>query len=163
MVNSNLKRTISGREFETPLGVSRGWLESLTNFASAHSVLLLRVSLGVVFCAFGVLKLFPGLSPADHLAGDTINWLSFGTVPPFLAVRLLAAFECTIGLLLLVGFRPRLTAIAILVHMAGTLTPLILFPHQCFQSFLIPTMLGQYILKNLVFIAAALSVLGSRA
>jgi uncharacterized membrane protein YkgB len=46
-----------------------------------HGITLLRVSLGVVFLWFGVLKFFPGLSPAQSLAARTIHTLTFGMVP----------------------------------------------------------------------------------
>jgi hypothetical protein len=50
---------------------------------------LLRLSLGVNFLWFGVLKLFPGLSPAESLAGDTITKLTFGLLPPEIPVPVL--------------------------------------------------------------------------
>ncbi len=43
---------------------------------------LLRVSLGIVFFWFGVLKFFPDLSPAQGLATRTISVLTLGLVPP---------------------------------------------------------------------------------
>ncbi|RQW06070.1 hypothetical protein EH222_09245, partial [candidate division KSB1 bacterium] len=48
----------------------------LTNWLAHHSLLLLRVSLGIVFFWFGVLKFFPGLSPAQDLAARTIEVLT---------------------------------------------------------------------------------------
>ena len=45
---------------------------AMTSWMSANGVLILRVSLGVVFLWFGFLKFFPGVSPAQNLAGDTI-------------------------------------------------------------------------------------------
>ncbi|POA51464.1 hypothetical protein C1884_30505, partial [Pseudomonas sp. GW460-R15] len=87
--------------------------------------------------------LFPGVSPAEDLAGRTINALSFGFVPPSIALKGLAVWECMIGLGLLSGRRSRLVLGLLLLQMAGTLTPLILFPsetwvHAPFE----PTMLG---------------------
>ena len=53
----------------------------LTALMADHGVLALRLSLGVIFLWFGLLKFFPGLSPAQSLAADTIAILSFGLVP----------------------------------------------------------------------------------
>jgi uncharacterized membrane protein YkgB len=47
---------------------------------SKYGLLLLRLSIGIVFFWFGILKFFPGLSPAQDLAIRTIDLLSFGLV-----------------------------------------------------------------------------------
>ena len=97
-----------------------------------HGVPLLRVSLGIVFLWFGTLKFFPGLSPAQDLAARTISVLSFGFVGPAISVPVLAAWECLIGLGLLSGRFMRLTLLLLAAQMAGTLTPLVLFPGEVF-------------------------------
>ena len=43
---------------------------------SRHGIRLLRISLGIVFFWFGVLKFFPGLSPAQDLAIKTMRILT---------------------------------------------------------------------------------------
>ena len=53
-----------------------------------HGVTLTRVSLGIVYLWFGALKFFPGTSPAETLATDTITRLTAGNVPEDLARRL---------------------------------------------------------------------------
>src|SRR5262245_57247783 len=45
------------------------------------SITLLRLSLGLVFLGFGVLKFDPGLSPAEGLAKETMDKLTLGLVP----------------------------------------------------------------------------------
>ena len=64
----------------------------------AHSIALLRVSLGLVFLAFGALKFFPGLSPIEGLATRTTTALTFGRVPPSAGLVIIAALEVTIVL-----------------------------------------------------------------
>ncbi len=54
---------------------------SLNRWLVAHSIALLRVSLGLVFLAFGAFKFFPGLSPIEGLATRTTTALTFGLVP----------------------------------------------------------------------------------
>jgi len=131
----------------------------LTRWSARHAVTLLRVSVGVVYVWFGVLKFFPGLSPAQDLAARTIGVLSLGTLPPQRAVLLLALLETTIGVGLLTGRHLRAVLLLMLGQMAGTLTPLLLFPDETFTRFPIaPTLEGQYIIKNVVLISAAILI-----
>ena len=133
----------------------------ITRWMASHGMWLLRVSLGVVFLWFGALKFFPGLSPASDLAARTIYALSFGTVPAQVSVPLLAAWECVIGLGLIIGVYMRATLFLLALQMAGTLTPLVLFPGEVFTRVpYAPTLEGQYIIKNAVLISAAI-VLGA--
>lgn len=135
--------------------------ERIRSFAATHTQLFLRLSLAFVFCGFGVLKLFPGGSPAEHLAGETLRFLSLGKLSPLVGVPLLGLFELSIGFAVLFKPGARFTIPALLLHMAGTLTPLFVFPHAVFTQFPLPTLVGQYILKNFVLIAAALAILGA--
>jgi len=135
--------------------------ERLARWMARHGIRLLRVSLGVVFAWFGALKFFPGLSPAQDLAGSTIEVMSLGLVPAAVAVPVLAAWEVAIGIGLLGGRFLRATLALLWLQMLGTVTPLALFPEQCFTWFpLAPTLEGQYIIKNVVLVAAGL-VLGA--
>jgi uncharacterized membrane protein YphA (DoxX/SURF4 family) len=131
----------------------------LTGWMARNGVRLLRFSLGVVFLWFGLLKFFPGLSPAQSLAGETIARLSFGLLSPAAAVFLLAVWESLIGIGLLTGYRLRGTLFLLWLQMLGTITPLFLFPELCFTVVPIaPTLEGQYIIKNLVLIAAGIVI-----
>jgi uncharacterized membrane protein YphA (DoxX/SURF4 family) len=131
----------------------------ITVALAAAGLPLLRIALGVVFLWFGALKLVPDLSPAEDLAARTIGVLTLGAVPPGVALPVLAAWEVAIGLGLLVGRFLRVTLLLLAIQMAGTLTPLVLFPDETFTVFPIaPTLEGQYILKNVVLVAAAIVV-----
>ena len=131
----------------------------ITHWMARFGVPLLRVSLGVVFLWFGVLKFFPGLSPARDLAARTVERLSFGTIGPEFSVPALALWECLIGLGLLTGVFMRATLLLLAVQMLGTLTPLALFPGEVFTRIpYAPTLEGQYIIKNAVLISAAIVV-----
>jgi uncharacterized membrane protein YphA (DoxX/SURF4 family) len=131
----------------------------ITTTLAAAGIPVLRISLGLVFLWFGVLKFFPGLSPAQDLAARTIEQLTFGLVPPAVALPVLAAWEVLIGLGLLSGRFLRATLLLLAVQMLGTLTPLVFFPAETFTVFPIaPTLEGQYILKNMVLVAAAMVV-----
>jgi uncharacterized membrane protein YphA (DoxX/SURF4 family) len=131
----------------------------ITHWMARFGVPLLRVSLGVVFLWFGVLKFFPGMSPAQGLAARTVERLSFGTIGPEFSVPALALWECLIGLGLLTGVFMRATLLLLAVQMLGTLTPLALFPGEVFTRIpYAPTLEGQYIIKNAVLISAAIVV-----
>ena len=130
-----------------------------TEWLARHGILLLRLGLGTVFLWFGVLKFFPDTSPAQDLAGRTIDTLTFGLIPPQVSLLPLAATETLIGLGLISGIWLRATLLVLLLQMLGTLTPLVLFPVLTFaHAPYAPTMEGQYILKNIVLVAAALTI-----
>lgn len=131
----------------------------LTEWMAQNGVVLLRISLGLVFVWFGVLKFFPGLSPAEDLASQTIFKLSLGLITPQTAVLILAIWETLIGLGLVFGLFMRVTLLLLFVQMIGTVTPVFLFPGEVFSVFpYAPTLEGQYIVKNLVLISAGLVI-----
>ncbi|MGB0850442.1 MAG: DoxX family membrane protein [Bacteroidia bacterium] len=121
--------------------------------------ILLSVSIGLIYLWFGALKFFPGLSPAEDLAMNTIDELTFGIIPPKVSYLLLAIWETAVGLALLFGFRRRLFSALALVHLVCTFTPIFLFPEVSFtQAPYGWTLVGQYIFKNIVLIAALISI-----
>lgn len=131
----------------------------VTAVLARSGVPVVRLSLAVVFLWFGALKFIPGMSPAEDLAARTIEQLSGGAVGPALSVPVLAAWECLIGLGLLTGRFLRGTLLLLGLQMIGALTPLLLFPAETFTRFPYqPTLEGQYIIKNVVLIAAAMVV-----
>jgi uncharacterized membrane protein YphA (DoxX/SURF4 family) len=131
----------------------------ITTWMARHGVRLTRIALGVVFLWFGVIKFVPDWSPASELAGRTIALLTFGVIQPALALPVLAAWESLIGLGLLTGRFLRATLLLLFLQMPGTMLPLLFFPHETFNAFPhAPTMEGQYIIKNLVLIGAAIVV-----
>ncbi len=131
----------------------------LTRWMARYGVAALRISLGVVFLWFGVLKFFPGLSPAQDLATRTIEVLTFGLIPPAVSLFILAAWESLIGLGLITGWFMRATLLLLIAQMVGTVTPLFFFPAETFTVVPIaPTLEGQYIIKNLVLVSAAVVI-----
>ncbi len=131
----------------------------ITAFMARYSIPILRVSLGLTFFWFGILKFFPGLSPAQELAAATIEKLTYGMFSPEISVVILATWEVAIGIGLISGWFLRLTLFLLFAQMLGAMTPLLLFPQETFSHFpYAPTLEGQYIIKNLVLIGAALVV-----
>lgn len=144
---------------------SRKWADlsedAICDFMSKHAVSILRYAMATIFIWFGALKLLPGVSPAETLAGRTLSAMTFGLLQPKVSLPLLAVFEMTIGFGFAFARNLRSTIVLLMMHMAGTLTPFLFFPHETMSSFGVPTMTGQYILKNMVFIAVGFVMIGS--
>ncbi|MDQ7024421.1 MAG: DoxX family protein [Anaerolineae bacterium] len=139
------------------------WFEnvdtSLTTWMARYGVVLLRVSVGIVFLWFGFLKFFPNVSPAQDLAANTIETLTFGLIQSTISVPVLAIWETLIGIGLITGKFMRVTLALLGLQMLGTITPLFLFPDETFRTFpIVPTLEGQYIIKNLVLVSAAIVI-----
>jgi len=131
----------------------------ITRVMARYGIVLLRVSVGIVFFWFGILKFFPTLSPAEDLAARTISTLTFGLVGPQISLPVLAAWEVLIGLGLITGLFMRATLLLLVLQMLGTITPLFLFPAETWTVFPIaPTLEGQYIIKNLVLVSAGIVI-----
>jgi uncharacterized membrane protein YkgB len=131
----------------------------ITGTLARIGVPILRVALGVVFLWFGVLKFFPGVSPAETLAARTIEQLTFGAIRPNVSLPVLAAWESLIGVGLILNVWMRGILLLLAIQMLGTFTPLILFPTETFSVWpFVPTLEGQYIIKNIVLIGAAMVV-----
>ena len=132
----------------------------ITSWMNRNGLQMLRISVGIVFVWFGVLKFFPGLSSAQDLAINTIKLLTFDLVPETIIINGLALWEVLIGIGLITGRFMRETLLLLFLQMMGTFTPIFLFPHEVFTQIpYAPTLEGQYIIKNIVIISAGI-VLG---
>lgn len=120
-----------------------------------HSINMMRISLAIVYVWFGALKIF-GRSPAGELVEQTVYWFR-----PEVFIPILGICEVIIGLgLLIKKFIPYIILL-LLLHMTVTLFPIFILKTICFDSFpFCPTLIGQYIIKNLVLISGALVVAG---
>ena len=112
-----------------------------------------RVSLFIVFFYFGFLKVL-GFSPANPLVESLLNkTLPFISFDKF--IILFGLFEMLIGLLFIIPKLERVVIFLLMIHMITTFLPLVLLPQLTWQKFLVPTLEGQYIIKNLVIISLA--------
>jgi uncharacterized membrane protein YphA (DoxX/SURF4 family) len=129
------------------------------DWMALNGVLLLRLSIGIIFFWFGFQKFFPGISSAEDIATRTIEVVTFGLVIHPVSMPLLATWEVLIGLGFLTGKYLRATIILLYAQMAGTFMPLFIFPAETFYlAPLVPTIEGQYIIKNIVFITGAMVI-----
>jgi uncharacterized membrane protein YkgB len=130
----------------------------LVGFMSAHGVRLLRLAIAIVYIWFGGLKLI-NASPAAELVIQTLFWL-----PPNVALLFIGGWEVLIGVGLLFTHPLvlRATLFLLWLQIVGTFQVFFLLPQVAFQDGnpLLPTLEGQYAIKNLVLITAGL-VIGS--
>ena len=128
----------------------------LTEWMAKYGLKILRIGLGVVFFWFGVLKFFPGLSPAENLVRNTIYFIH-----PDLFIPVLALWESIIGIGLITGKYMRFTLLLLFLQMPATAMPIFILPDVVWTAFPYGlTLEGQYIIKNIVLISAGL-VLGA--
>ena len=115
-----------------------------------------RATLFIIFFWFGILKVAM-LSPADQLVESlqsvAIPFMDFAQFFPLLGLA-----EMVIGALFLFPRASRIVIVLLLAHIAATFLPLLMLPAVSWQSFLVPTLIGQYIIKNLALVALALLV-----
>jgi len=124
-----------------------------------HSVAALRLAVGAVFLTFGALKFLPNVSPAQDLATTTTDVLSFGLVPASIALVAIAALECFIGVCFLLNRWMRLAIWLLAVQLVGILAPLVLLTGRLFAGPNgAPTLEGQYVLKDVVLVGAAMVI-----
>ncbi|MFY4810922.1 DoxX family membrane protein [Aliarcobacter butzleri] len=124
-----------------------------------NTIKLMRLSLGIIFVWYGMLKFFPTLSPAEDLAIKTIDIMFFHLIDGSLSIKLLAILEVAIGIGFLSGYYTKLVTITFLGHMLCTFAPLFILPELSFThapyAF---TLVGQYIVKNIVFILVGVMI-----
>lgn len=121
-----------------------------------YSFPLARVSLFIVFFWFGALKI-AHTSPASPLVEALLSaTLPFLTFEQF--IFWFGVYEMLIGITFLVPKLERVAIALLIPHIITTLLPLILLPQITWQGFLIPTLEGQYIIKNCVIVALAFSI-----
>jgi uncharacterized membrane protein YkgB len=128
--------------------------QRITRWMARTGLVLLRISIGIVFFWFGALKLVPGASPAGPLIAASWGFLPYRPFMVFLGL-----WEMAIGLGFISGQFLRITILLMMLQMAGTVSPIVLVPDAVWQQFpFVLTLEGQYIIKNLVLIGAALVV-----
>lgn len=133
----------------------------ISGFMQKLGIYALRLSLGIIFFWFGLLKVV-GLSPAADLVKATVEWMPlFG--PGFWLV-VIGFWEMAIGVTFLIKKTIRIAILLLFLQMSGTFMPLFILPEITFQTGYLsfaPTLEGQYIIKNLLIISAALVIGGT--
>lgn len=134
--------------------------QQIARFMSRWSTPAIRISFGIIFIWFGILKPF-NVSSAEGLLKATVVWLPFGS--PEFWLTIIGWWEVAIGVTFLFSRTTKIAIALLLLQMFGTFMPLVLLPEVTFQNgnIFTPTLEGQYIIKNVMIISAAL-VLGGK-
>lgn len=130
------------------------------------SVLVGRIALFVIYFWFGILKVI-GLSPASgmvtELFGKTItpmmDMMHISFMSPSIFVILFGLFEIIIAILFIIPEKERLATYAFAFHMIATTLPLFFLKASVWSQILVPTLEGQYVIKNIALIACVLNIL----
>lgn len=123
-----------------------------------YSLTLARFALFTIYFWFGALKVF-GFSPANplvkQLLSQTLPQMSFETFILFFGL-----LEALIGLLFLMKneWISRVTIAIMWLHMATTILPLFILPQIAWSAPFVPTLEGQYIIKNVALIALTIQL-----
>lgn len=116
-----------------------------------------RLALSIVFIWFGYLKIIQ-VSPAEALVQHLHSITVVRFIPINIFLILLGSVEVAVGILWLF---PKLTKLAFVcfgLHMFTTFLPLIYLPADTWQHAFVLTLTGQYIIKNIVLIASAITI-----
>ena len=118
---------------------------------------LVRIPLFIIFFWFGFLKII-NLSPAQELVMDTVYWMPFLSAADWTVV--IGVWEVFIAVFFLFKRTTFIAMILLMIQMTGTFLPLVILPEVTFQNSnpLLPTLEGQYIIKNIIIITAALII-----
>jgi uncharacterized membrane protein YkgB len=125
-------------------------------FLRRHHVVIARISIFVVFFWFGALKLLV-LSPAGPLA-EALTARTVGMEYFDVLYMVLSLIECLIGILFLIPRAIRIVLPLLFIHMAVVCSPLLLVPDLVWTAPFVPTLEGQYIIKNIVIVALAIAI-----
>lgn len=130
--------------------------EAIIRISRVLSGPLARVALFIVFFWFGILKVVAD-SPANPLVDSLLQrTLPFMTFETFIV--LFGMYEMIIGILFLIPRTTRIVIPLLILHMITTFMPLVLLPQITWQGFLVPTLEGQYIIKNVLIIVLTIGV-----
>lgn len=137
------------------------WIKNIDGHLIGHckkiELPLARLAIFIIYFWFGGLKLL-GLSPATPLVLALFQKTMDGVMPFGIFYTLFATFEVVIGILFLIRGLERVAIYLLGLHLITTILPLFLLPDLTWQSFLVPTLEGQYIIKNVLIVALAAGI-----
>jgi uncharacterized membrane protein YphA (DoxX/SURF4 family) len=132
----------------------------ITELAASWFEPAARISIFVIYFWFGILKVF-GLSPATPLASaltsHTIGMQYFNA-----SFKSLAVYECVLGLLFLIPALTRISVVLLVIHLGIVSSPLVIVANVAWTHPLVPTLEGQYIIKDLAILALGIGLLAQR-
>ncbi len=134
-------------------------MQRIIVFARQYQVVIARLAIAVIYLWFGAVKLV-GASPAEPLVEELFDRTLGWGMPFAFFYGAFALFEMLIGLLVLRRGAEKVTAVLIGFHLLTTVLPLLVLPQTTWTGFLAPTLVGQYIIKNVLILSAVATILG---
>ena len=132
-----------------------GVVDRAVEINARYAATALRLALAAVFVWFGALKL-AGVSPVETLLAETLPFIDAGISVPVLGV-----VEVVLGIALAIGKLPRIVLLVLAGHLAGTFLTFVTASELMWgDGFLALTADGEFVVKNVVFITAALMLIG---
>lgn len=134
-------------------------LDTAMSYVERAASPMLRIALGLVYVWFGALKV-AGHSPVAELLSATLPW-----VDPTITLNVLGVIEVLLGIALLAGWRERLVLLVCIGHLAGTFLTFLTAPYLMMDhgNPILLTANGEFVVKNLVLISAALVLVSRRS
>lgn len=133
--------------------------EKAISWARRVAVPMARFGIFLVYFWFGILKIL-GLSPASPLVIALLGKTMPSVAPDTFLIGF-GVIEIVIAFLFVIPRLQRLALFALVLHLITTTLPLFVLPAFVWTGFLTPTLEGQYILKNILLIAAGITILAS--
>lgn len=133
--------------------------EKMIQYFHRNSGHIARIALFVIFFWFGILKVF-ALSPAEPLVVALTQFIFGDLISPEAFLVWFGALEAITGFLILLPRFERLTFSLLFLHFIATAFPLAVLPEFTWEGFLIPTLTGQYIIKNLALLSLGIFLFG---
>lgn len=130
--------------------------EAFMRLMKRIAIPLVRISFFIVYFYFGLLKVL-GYSPAEVIVKELwSNTLAF--IPFYNFLNFFGCYEMLIGIIFLIPGKERLALYLLIPHMITTFGPVVLLPKFIWKGFMVPSLAGQYIIKNLVIVALGIAV-----
>ncbi len=88
-----------------------------------------------------------------------MTWLTFGKIPPNIAMAILGSLECMIGVGFILHKWMPFTLFLFYFQMISACLPLFILRNETWtDTFFVPMLLGKYIIKNCVLISAGIEM-----
>jgi uncharacterized membrane protein YphA (DoxX/SURF4 family) len=110
-----------------------------------------RFAFFLIFFWFGILKIFQ-VSAAGPLVNSLLEVTFLNFIPATTFMIALGTFEALLGVIALIPKLERVTFVLLGLHMITTIFPLFLLPEITWAQPFVPTLTGQYIMKNLALL-----------
>ena len=119
-----------------------------------------RIAIFVIYFWFGLLKVV-GQSPAspmvktlfDHTMGNFVHFITHGQF-----IIIFGIFEMIVGIAFLIPKFQKIAVALVAIHIITTTLPLFVLSKMIWVKFLVPTLEGQYIIKNVAIVGLVISI-----